>query len=342
MPPSLEFHDEYGTKVRATPWSGSERRRAVRFAVDVAIQLVVRRRSYQVVHWNMPGLQALAGIPVARALAKVNVMMFAGSGEAKSLQRSQRGRWLLYLLRRFADAIIVLNPEMRTELEALGFGVDRVHWFPCEISADPPPDDCRRAELRGLHGLPSDALVVVFTGRYVEAKRLPDLVEAFASVIRAVPSALLVLVGDGPERGRLEAQAAKLGIGDAVRFTGFLPEQQVRETLYAGDLFAMVSWIEGIPCSLVEAMAAGLPCVVSDIPAMTQLVRQGKHGRVVAVGDVKGIANAIIELLRNPQTRSECGRSARLHVVPEFTIETVAARYRKLYEHLLAKRAGAV
>lgn len=335
MPPTRHFRDKYGTEVRATPWSGSERQRALRFTLDVAFQLTLRRKSYQVVHWAMPGLQALAGIPVAHALGKVNVMMFPGSGEAKALQQSQRGRWLLALLRRYADAIIILNPEMRLEVESLGFGAGRVHFFPCEVNGDAPPDAPRRAELRRKRGLTPDAPVIAFTGRFVEAKRLQDLVAAFAIVARSVPQAVLLLAGDGPERPGLEAQVAKLDLARQVLFTGFLEEDQVRETLYASDVFAIVSAREGIPCSLVEAMAAGLPSVVSDITAMTQLVRHGEHGWVVPVGDVEAIAARILELLRNSDMRSEYGRAARRRVVPEFTIEAVAARYRNLYESLI-------
>jgi glycosyltransferase involved in cell wall biosynthesis len=289
---------------------------------------------------NMTGIHVLLGLPLARVPGKVNVMMLPGSGEAQVLTRSPGGRRLLAVLRRFADAIIILNPDMRKEVETLGFPAGRVHWFPCEAIAHDPPGDRRRAELRRMRNLPPDPLVVVFTGRFVESKLVTNLVAAFALVARTVPGAMLILAGDGPERPRIEEQVLNLGLADRICFTGLLDEVGVNEVLYASDLFAIVSAAEGIPCSLVEAMAAGLPCVVSDIAAMTQLVRNGEQGRVVAVGDIGATADAIMDLMRNPGERRRCGRSARLRVLPEFAVETVAARYRNLYETLLASGRG--
>jgi glycosyltransferase involved in cell wall biosynthesis len=95
-----------------------------------------------------------------------------------------------------------------------------------------------------------------------------------------------------------------------------------------------------MPRALVEAMAAGLPSVVSDIPAMTQLVTQGEHGRVVRLGDVPSIGRAIVELFQCPEERAACGRRARMRVVPEHTVEAVAARYVALYEQLLDRMAA--
>ena len=338
MPVSRLFSDKYGTPVRAISWSGSERRRALRFTLDVLMQLVARWRSYQVVYWTMPGLQAVAGIPLARMLGKVNLMLFPASGAGKILEQSRWGRWLLPVLRHFADAIIILNPEMRVEMEVLGFPAERIHWFPCPARSEAPPDAGRRAELRRDRGLRPDALAITFTGRFVEVKRLQTLVAAFALVARAVPQALLILVGDGPERSRLQAQVAELGLTSRVRFTGFLEEEALLETLYASDLFAIISASEGMPCSLVEAMEAGLPAVVTDIPAMTQLVRDEEQGCVVPVDNVEATAEALLKLLRNPEERLRLGQQARFRIVPDLTIETVAGRYRELLEQLLVKR----
>lgn len=226
------------TPVHACTCSGSERQRSLALSFYVLRHLLFLKGPYQILHWTMPGLQALVGIPVAWALGMVNVMMFPGSGEARSLQRSSRGRWLLGILRKKADAIIILNPEMRKEVESLGFSPDRTHWFPCEVEATAVLTTAQRRVLRQEYGLPPEACIIVSSGRFVEAKRLHDLVRAFAIASRSAPGAVLALAGDGPLRQELEELVVSLGIRNRVYFFGMLSPGRTQTLLKCADVFA--------------------------------------------------------------------------------------------------------
>jgi glycosyltransferase involved in cell wall biosynthesis len=334
MPPLRHFRDKDGVEVHVTtPW-GSGHRRSLWFAIDVAAKLFLRRKSFLVVHWSIPGPQALFALPLMHLLGKVNLVRFSGTGQARGLLRTLWGRLHLSALRRFADALIIRNPEMRNELVSLGFAPDRVHLFPSEVNGAAASLHHREA-WRASRRIEPDQPVVVYVGRFVKSKRLSDLVAAFSLVVESFPRALLVLGGDGPERGSLQAQVMELKLLGHVLFTGFLEEREVHQLLSAGDLFALVSATEGMPRSLVEAMAAGLPSVVSDIPGITQLVTHGREGRVVPLGDVPAIARAVLDLIQDRRAILECGRQARLRVVPEHTLQTVTLRYLDLYENLL-------
>lgn len=334
MPASRRFRDKDGVEVHATtPW-GSGHRRSLWFAIDVVTQLILRRKSFQVIHWSIPGPQTLFAVPLMHVLGKVNVLRFSGNGQAKGLLNTLWGRLQLSLFRGFADAIIIRSPEMRHEMESLGFNPDRVHMFPSEISGKARSIQ-DRDEWRRNRRIESDRPVVVYVGRLEHGKRLSDLLAAFSMVVQSLPQALLVLAGDGPERCRLEAQVVELVLSRHVLFAGFLDQQQVHQLLSAGDIFALVSATEGMSRALVEAMAAELPSVVSDIPGNTQLVTHRKHGRVVPLGGVPSIAEAIVDLFQDSEGRAECGRQARLRVVPEHTLQKVASKYLTLYGTLL-------
>ena len=152
---------------------------------------------------------------------------------------------------------------------------------------------------------------------------------------QSVPDALLILVGDGPDRGALTEHAARLGLASRVRFTGRQTIPQVLQWLQAADVFALVSSLEGFPCSLVEAMSAGLPAVVSDIPANLQLVDAGVHGLHARMGDEAAIAAALERLLSDPELRARMGEAARRRVIENYSTEKVVERYESLFHEAL-------
>jgi glycosyltransferase involved in cell wall biosynthesis len=144
-----------------------------------------------------------------------------------------------------------------------------------------------------------------------------------------------VLVGHGPERERLEARAKALRVAHAVHFTG--PVADVADALRAADVFALPSVAEGMSNSLLEAMATALPCVASDIGGNQDLLGPSEAGVLVAGGTPAGWADALIDLLRDPDRRARLGASARRRIDEEFALERVVGRYVDLYRRLLAR-----
>jgi glycosyltransferase involved in cell wall biosynthesis len=161
------------------------------------------------------------------------------------------------------------------------------------------------------------------------------LIGGFAVAIRHVPQSLLVVVGDGPARRDSEDQVDRLNLAPYVRFTGRQTAREVREWLQASDVFALVSSNEGFPCSLVEAMSVGLPSVVSNIPASTQLIDDGIHGLRVKVRDEAAIGEALSRLLADDAARSGMGIAARQRVVDHYSLEKVADQYGSLFSEAL-------
>ena len=285
----------------------------------------------------MQGMHLATGLPVARWLGKPIVMKVSGSSIISLMRNSWIGRLELRWLRKWAYCVMILNDGMAAEAAAAGFAPRHLLWMPNPVDTDvfAPCSPARCTELRTQLGIPCGAVSVVFVGRLAPEKELPSLIAAFAAVVRRMPGALLVLVGDGPDRKDLEKLAGDLGLNANIRFAGRCAPDAVCQWLQASDVFALVSSREGFSCSLSEAMSAGLPCVVSDIPANTQLIDSGLHGMRVRLRDERSIADALLRLLGDERLRAAMGLAARERVLGNYSVDKVLDRYESLFKEAL-------
>jgi glycosyltransferase involved in cell wall biosynthesis len=337
MPPVSAWVDPTGVPVRifAHRWKG--RYRDYAFSLAVAWTLFRERRNYQLVYFLMQGLHLATGLPAAHWLRKPVVMKFSGSSLIAALRRSWLGRLELRWLQKWARRVMILNPGMEGEAAAAGFEPRHLLWMPNPVdTAEFAP--CSPEQRRGLRlqlSIPPQAPAVIFVGRLAPEKELSCLLAAFASVVQSMPQAVLILVGDGPCRQELEAQACHLGLSASLRFTGRQSVDQVRRWLQASDVFALVSSNEGFPCSLLEAMSVGCASVVSDIPANAQLIDHCAHGLRVPLGGRTKIAEALLRLLGDPELRDAMGRAARQRVIDNYSVDKVLDRYEELFYEAL-------
>jgi glycosyltransferase involved in cell wall biosynthesis len=337
MPDAARWLDPGGVPVRIIARRSGGRLMDYAFAFGVAWILFRERRNYQLVYFLMQGVHLAAGLPVARWLGKPIVMKISGSGIVTLMRRSWLGRLELRWLGKWARGVMILNPGIAAEAVAAGLDPQRLLWMPNPVDTDAfaPCGGGQRQAMRARLGIPAQAAVVIFTGRLAPEKELASLIGAFAAVVQRMPGAILILLGDGPSRASLEERARQLGLSASVRFAGNQPAGDVPGWLQASDLFALVSSNEGFPCSLSEAMAAGLPSVVSDIPGNAQLIDWGVHGRRVPVGDEAGIAQAIAELLGDPPSRARMGAAARRRILENYSTDKVVDRYEALFAEAL-------
>jgi glycosyltransferase involved in cell wall biosynthesis len=339
MPDTPRWVDPSGVPVRIFARRSSGRLKDYAFALGVAWTLFRERRNYQVVYFLMQGVHLAVGLPVARWLGKPIVMKISGSSIATMMRASWLGRLELRWLNQWAYRVMILNPGIAEEAVAAGLDAQRLFWMPNPIDTDEfaPCTAGVRQEFRGRFQIPAHAGVVIYVGRLAPEKELGSLLGAFAVVAQRQPEALLILIGDGPCRQELEARVAQLGLAAHVRFAGRQPVSDICHWLQAGDLFTLVSSNEGFPCSLSEAMAAGLPSVVSDIPGSTQLIDDGVHGLVVPVKDEARLGEAIAGLLGDPETRARMGAAARRRVLDNYSTDKILERYETLFEEAIGE-----
>lgn len=184
---------------------------------------------------------------------------------------------------------------------------------------------------------PADPLRVIHVARLNRIKDQPTLLRAARLVADAEPGFRLDVVGDGPERAGLEALAAALWLGPHVRFLG--ERHDVNDLLATAALFVLSSVSEGIPVTLLEAMAAGLPAAVTDVGGNREVVVPGETGVLVPPGDPEALGRAILAALRDPAGRARMGAAARRVIEDRFDVRHTAARYHATYLELLGGRA---
>jgi glycosyltransferase involved in cell wall biosynthesis len=191
------------------------------------------------------------------------------------------------------------------------------------------------AEVRSSLGIPPGALVIGTVGRLAEVKRQDLLIRAFAALCALGKHAntWLVIVGDGPERPRLEQLAARLGVSERTIFTGYQPQPQ--RFYQAMDLFALTSRHEGLPLSLLEAWASGLPVVVSAVGALPQTVAHGLTGMLFESGDQTALTETLEGLLDSPAWMSQLGRRGRQQVLHKYSLSRMADNYEGHYQSLI-------
>lgn len=191
--------------------------------------------------------------------------------------------------------------------------------------------DAARARLREELALAPDSRLIGTVGRLEPVKDQANLIRAFRQVRLNVPSAALVLVGDGALRRELEAVAKAEGVADATRFLG--DRSDVPRLLQGLDVFALSSVSEGYSIALLEACAAQLPIVATDVGGNGEIVRDRRNGLLVPARDADALAAALTELLSSPAYAMALGQVGRQWVAHEGSFRTMASRYEALYRN---------
>jgi glycosyltransferase involved in cell wall biosynthesis len=161
------------------------------------------------------------------------------------------------------------------------------------------------------------------------------LLAAARTVAEKAPSATFLISGYGPLRERLEAQARQLGVDARVRFLGY--RKDVALILAASDVFALPSLWEGMSNAVLEAMAAGKPVVATAVDGAVDQVLPGESGLLVPPGDADALAQALLDLARDPRKAQEMGIKGRERVRREFSLDRMTDAYIELYRRLLEK-----
>ncbi len=298
------------------------------FVRGVVRALRERRREIDVVHTHQALWEAIGtGAVKSVGFAPPTLVQPASSGyygEAEELSRTRFSVILRRLILR-NTAFAAISGEIEDQWLSLGVSPDRITRTRSGV-------DTARFRPRDHTFGEAEVPVVAFTGRLHPQKNLDLLINAWPEVARRV-SAKLHLIGDGPERPRLEALARERGVADSVVFMGSMADPS--EALRESDLFALPSLCEGMSNSVLEALATGLPALVSDVGGNRDLVTEGVNGRLLRLGDGGGWSRAMIELLEDRSTRARMGVEARRGMETTYSIERVVDDYLCLYRCLM-------
>ncbi len=296
-----------------------------------SLRRYVAHHGIRVVHAFDPPSSLFVGL-AAGALGRVTALTSQRSFR-QTLPRPLRAG--LKLADRFADGIVVNCEAVRRQLVAVErVPVARVHV--CYNGLDA----CR---FRPRAGRPADvappgALVVGTLCNLRPEKDLPTLLKAVAACRASHPELFLLVVGDGPVRAALEAEAQRLGLAGHCRFQPAAAD--VVPWLQAMDVFVLPSVFEALSNALMEAMACERACIASNVGGNPELVRHGETGLLFERGDAEALAAQILTLVRAPELRRTLGCRAGAAIRQEFTLRGAADRLGAIYQRYLAGGAA--
>jgi glycosyltransferase involved in cell wall biosynthesis len=194
----------------------------------------------------------------------------------------------------------------------------------------------RRAALRRELGVHPDDFVIGAVGQLIPVKGHKHAIAAMPQIERELPRARLIIVGTGPLREELECAAARLGVRDRVVCAGALTADSAVYSAMDVLVYPSVKGVFGIV--VLEAMACGIPVIVSGLEGTDELVKHEQNGLLVPPGDERALAEAVLRVSRDPDLRRRLTESGRNTVTREFTDIGMARQYRSLYESLLVSR----
>lgn len=247
---------------------------------------------------------------------------------------SWKSGWQHWLDRKLwprTDRMIGNSESVANYYAGQGIDRERIVVIPNGVSVPAAPATSRGEFLASL-GLPAEAKVALYVGRLAKQKRVKDLLWAAQLVRQTIPEFRFVLVGDGPDRAELEQFAREVEVSKFVQFLGHRPDAS--SLLHHADVFWLASDFEGMSNSIMEAMACGKPCVVSDIPPNRELVLHDQTGYRINVGDSVGFAQFTARLLRDPDLASQLGAAGAARMADDFSVPRMIERHVELYREL--------
>jgi glycosyltransferase involved in cell wall biosynthesis len=348
----------YEVEVAAAPVGFAERIRAEGYEVHTipfsrnplslrniaayrALRELMQNKHYVMVHVHTP-VAGFLGRLAARQQGVPHIVYTAHGFHFHS-----RGKWwsnlLYYALERtgahWTDTLITINGEdFALASRAFAHGRAKVVYVPGVGT------DCGRYQFlstteriaaRASLGLPVDALVAVWVGELNRNKRPEDALAAIRCLSQE-DLTRMVMLGSGSRDQEVSNLAVQYGLDDVVSLTGRVPN--VAEYLSASDVLLSTSSREGLPRSVMEAMAAGLPVVAYDIRGCNDLVVDGETGFLVPFGDVHGLADRLAWLVQHPDERRHMGEAGRRRIEETFSLEAVLPQLRAVYQDELGRQ----
>jgi glycosyltransferase involved in cell wall biosynthesis len=296
-----------------------------------ALIRLLHRQRFDLIHahWLIP--QGLIPLLARLFLKSVPPLLCTSHGgdlfglQGKLMNRIKR----MVILK--SDALTVVSRSMREEVKRLGAEHKKLHVIPMGTDLKNrfvPP------ETRQNNGS------LLFVGRLVEKKGLCCLIDALPLILKRHPHVCLRIAGDGPEKGNLQSQSKKLGLNDHVRFLGAVKNELLPALYQKSDVVVFPSVIagggdrEGFGLVLVEALGCECATVVTDLPAMKDIIVDGKTGFVVPQKNVQKLAEKIVFLLDNPEAGRLVGKEGRRFVVKRYDCRVIAEQYSALIESI--------
>lgn len=296
----------------------------------IALARFMRAESVSIAE-NMMGMTSLYGA-LAAGLARVPVVISNQRNMGYAMGTAGR-RMALRLQMQYLSSHVIVNAEaIKKWLVSNGYcSEQKVAVMYCGIPLDVSPG--QTGDQRKRLGLSEGDLVIGCVARLDPIKGLDNLLTAIPGILRHCPRARFVIVGDGPERGKLERMRGELGIGHALIFAGY--REDPGDIIACCDICVQPSLSEGLPTSILEYMRAGRPVVATAVGGIPEVVVDQQSGFLVRPDDQEALSDRLVRLTMNPASRAQMGERGREIVRSRFDIRRVVRDYDMLYHELI-------
>ncbi|MFH1784733.1 MAG: glycosyltransferase family 4 protein [bacterium] len=310
----------------------------ISYIISVFLFLWGKRKQYDIIHCHIFYLHTISAVIIGKLFQKKVIVKLACTsdfGEIQTMQKEKKADFLLKIYRK-ADIFVSVSQEGIKELKNIGIPESKIIYIPNSIDTSKlfPVSDIEKIELKEKLFLDKEKKIVSFVGRLNLQKGVEYLLYAWQKVIKEYPQSLLLIIGDGPERKNLEQLSNGLKIKDTnIIFMGI--KRNISDYLQASNIFVLPSLSEGLSGALLEAMACGLPCIVTRIGGNIDLIEDRVSGLFVEQANVADLAEKIKYLSGNPRLEPLLGKNARLNVEKKFSLPIFVEEYIQLYKNLI-------
>jgi glycosyltransferase involved in cell wall biosynthesis len=232
---------------------------------------------------------------------------------------------------KYAKFIVCISNYCRSQMMLFSDAEDwhKLKIVHCGVDVDQYP----YAQVK-TQAAPEAPVKLLYVGRLAAEKGVPVLLRSLIALKNEGHRFHLTLLGDGPERSTLETEVKQHGLIQMVHFSGFASQEMVRDTLLESDVFILPSFAEGVPVSLMEAMACGVPVIGTNVGGVTELIEHGISGMVVAPSDEVALKSAILSYITQPELRESVRLAARNTIESNFNIKVEVDKL----EHLIREQ----
>jgi glycosyltransferase involved in cell wall biosynthesis len=300
---------------------------------DLLFKLVGNRKNVDIIHahshlflsTNLCALmRAIGSSPLV--ISNHGLMSASAPVWFNKLYLQTIGKWTLNR----ADKIICYTEGEKDKIENLGISCNKIAIIHNGV-------DTALFTPRGSDRV-ANKKQVLWVGRHVQGKGVEYLVEAFARVIKKDPDTHLVLVGDGPEKNAIEERIKKLHLQTSVTLIEYLDNGELPLIYKNSDVFVLPSLMEGVPRTILEAMACGVPVVTTDHLTHLAPIIEGS-GLMVPPKDPQGLSEAILTILKDSSIAERMGKRARAKIEQDYSWEDTVRRTLELYESVIQRHA---
>lgn len=331
---------DMGIEVFSIPLAG-EISPAGDLAVIRKLSSLIKSKGVHVVHAHSHKAGLVARVAARWAGGPAMVLTVHSSVYKDSRPQWEKSLFALCesLLAGFTGRIIAVSRDLGREMADLGrISPEKIITIYNGISPGQFHREPDREYLKRATGISARKMVVGTVARLAPQKGVENFIRAAALVAREFDSTAFLVIGDGPLRGELERKAAVLGLGGRLFFAGERPDVPI--IMPCLDVFVLASLTEGLPVTVLEALAARRPVVATRVGGVPEIITDGVDGRLVDPGDITGLAAAVMDLLGDRDKSGRLGKEGGALVERRFTVEEMAVRTERVYMELVSGGCG--